>query len=86
MTMTFKAKNDDDPKLKMYRDRMEVLKKLNYSANIDINELQSAAFELGRNEYFHDHCLVKTIMANVDNDKLTDAEFRLFVRGCVNNA
>lgn len=46
-------------------------------------EIRDLAYNDGVNLHYDDHCLVNTIRANVDNEQLTDAEFREFVRNSV---
>ena len=45
----------------------------------EISKLADDAFRAGQNSYFTEFNLINTIRANVENDKLSDAEFRQFV-------
>lgn len=45
-----------------------------------IVELGNRAFAAGEKVHYAAYTLLETIKANVDNDQLTDAEFREFIR------
>lgn len=68
---------------KMSESRRATVSAMSRTLDREIQNLQIHAFNLGEKAYYADACLVATITANVDNDKLTDAEFRAFVRNSV---
>jgi len=69
--------------LKLYKARMEAQHTLVGVLNREVVEMQFAAYQLGVDEHYSDFCLVNTISANVDNDKLSDADFRQFIRNSI---
>ena len=44
-----------------------------------ISKLVADAYSAGENSLYNEFALINTIRANVENDKLSDAEFRQFV-------
>ena len=67
----------------LFQHRAAAADKMRNDLQFQIGELQVQAYQLGVSVHFSDSCLVNTISANVDNEKLTDAEFRQFIRNSI---
>ena len=60
--------------------RRDLLRRIDSVVSEPLSALVLEIERRERDRYYPSACLVRTIMANVDNAKLTDAEFREFIR------